>query len=712
MRKVAQGESNHHVLSESGKVKTMCNHSYIADFMHRRSMGRRCPYPEFYEKARSTESSVPDGEPLASTLPMDDGGACIFHSQEIAWKRKNDFKGKFLQLVQLLDAAGEGREYDFVEFVFVGSELRTKSGTEEHILDIGETVFRKEAHFMGASFLDSFELESVDFQRGANFIGATFARDLRIKNARLNGVDFGGAKFTRTAAFTKVEFLNFALFGNAQFTGTTGNGYTVRFEDSRFEGITDFSNAAFTLGDDKAVSFLKVQFEDFTDFKRTRFACQVVFRDVSFAWTTEFIDTSFETIRSSARYRGAAVQFDGIEVTTNAVLTFMSTDPQNKMFNHDVRMSFKEEPTGIIRFENVNFSRIVTASKDRLTQLAKAGRVEIGAGCIKYRFQTAVRTISVSLGNAPLIIEICQTFTNYFTGSNGLNLGFEIVDRDKTKVSFFYFTDEDISEVDFLERLADTEQSLWKLLSITSGDQLPAIQGPTGTALSTGKESAVINAVDGISALLGTFFRVGARIALGAWKEADTKALLGAIRFNDEGFETRVLSLHRVLMEKYTDSVLFGLNRHQNEELFLEGQVLALNQTVNHTLKLLADKGDTYVMRDNYEVSGQAGAVGPNAHVHDLTLNQIASQIENSMDLSQLSDELARLHQAMKGEATNSEHYKAIGSVMEAEGAAKAKDSSKVVESLKSAGKWTLDLASKIGASLATEAIKQSMGMK
>jgi len=84
-------------------------------------------------------------------------------------------------------------------------------------------------------------------------------------------------------------------------------------------------------------------------------------------------------------------------------------------------------------------------------------------------------------------------------------------------------------------------------------------------------------------------------------------------------------------------------------------------------------------MGDNYEVSGQAGAVGPNAHVHDATLNQIVSQIENSMDLSQLGDELAKLHEAMKAAATDSEHYKAIGGVIEAEGAAKAKDPAKVV---------------------------------
>jgi hypothetical protein len=682
----------------------MCNHSYIADhFKKHRSIGKRCPYPEFYEKARSISGSDPE---LAVALPVDDRGACIFHSLEIAWKRKNDFMGNFLQLVRLLDAAEAPRDYDFAEFVFVGSERRTNRDSEEYFLHIADMTFRKQAYFTGASFLDSLALEGIKFQDGASFDHATFARDLSIDNTAFRGIDFTAAKFTQFAFFTNVGFLSFALFANTHFTSTSGG--KVRFEDSRFEGITEFSDAVFALGDEGSVSFKKVQFEDFTDFRGTQFNCHVAFSDVSFGYQTEFIDTSFDTVRSSARYRGSAVEFNQIEVTSKAVLTFMSTDPQNKMFNDDVQMSFKDDPTGTIRFENVNFSRISTSARDRLSQLAKLGRVEIGSGCIKYRFQTEIRTILISQGNAPLVLELCQTFSNYFTVNNGLNLGFEIVERDKTKVSFFYFTDEDISEEAFGERLAQTGQSLWNLLSIRSDEQALAIEGSTSTALSTGKESAVINAVDGVSALLGTFFRVGARIALGAWKETDTKALLGAIRFNDEGADNRALNLHRVLKDKYTGSTLFGFNNQQNKQLFLEGQVSVLSQTV----QLLAAKGDTYHMGDNYEVSGQAGAVGPNAHAHNMTVNQIVGQIEESMDLSQLAEELSRLRQAMSQEAKEPEQYISLGDVAKAEQAAKGKDASKVVESLKSAGKWAFDVSTKIGVSLASEALKQSMGIK
>lgn len=541
----------------------MCNHSYTpAHFEKHRRIGNRCPYPEFYEKVRSTASNTPETVPPPPLL-IDDRGACIFHSQAVAWKRKNDFKEKFLQLVKLLDAYETGRNYDFAEFVFVGSEPGTKKVSEEYVFHISDTAFCKQAYFTGASFLDSVALDGVEFQRGADFDYATFAHSLKVENTRLFGVDFNNAKFAGLTVFTKVEFLNYALFGKAQFTGTEV-GYAVKFEDSRFQGITDFSGAIFTLGSQSAVGFLTVQFDDFTDFTGTQFYCQVEFSDVTFTYGAEFIDTKFDMVHSSARYRGSAVEFNQITVTTRALLNFISTDPQNKLFNLDVQMSFKEDPTGTIRFENVNFNRITLDSKTRLAHLEKLGKVEIGAGCIKYRFQTSIRTIYVNQGNAALILEFCQTFTNYFTASNGLNLGFEVVERDKTKISFFYFTDEDISEAVFLERLAQTEQSLWNLLSISSGEQLRAIEELTDTASVAHKESVVINAIDGISAMLGTFFRVAARIAFGAWKEADTKALLGAIRFNDAGADSRALILHRVLANKYTSEILLDINRQQN----------------------------------------------------------------------------------------------------------------------------------------------------
>ncbi|MDO9714220.1 pentapeptide repeat-containing protein [Paracraurococcus lichenis] len=110
--------------------------------------------------------------------------------------------------------------------------------------------------------------------------------------------------------------------------------------------------------------------------------------------------------------------------------------------------------------------------------------------------------------------------------------------------------------------------------------------------------------------------------------------------------------------------------------------------------------------RDTYNVSGQAGAVAPRAHAHDNTFQQV----QGGVDLAKLAEELGRLRAAMKGEATGTrEQDKAIGAVADAEEAAAKGDGQAALGYLKSAGKWALGVAEKIGVAVATEALKRAM---
>jgi hypothetical protein len=130
---------------------------------------------------------------------------------------------------------------------------------------------------------------------------------------------------------------------------------------------------------------------------------------------------------------------------------------------------------------------------------------------------------------------------------------------------------------------------------------------------------------------------------------------------------------------------------------------LILRPTVHH--------GDLHM--DNYNISGQVGAVGPNAHAHDNTFSQIVSRLEQSTDLVALEKELSELRQAITTRKDSSPQAAvALGRVAEAEIAAREKNGAKVVEHLKAAGQWTLDFAKEIGKDVAVEAIKQSLGMK
>jgi hypothetical protein len=115
-------------------------------------------------------------------------------------------------------------------------------------------------------------------------------------------------------------------------------------------------------------------------------------------------------------------------------------------------------------------------------------------------------------------------------------------------------------------------------------------------------------------------------------------------------------------------------------------------------------------MNDTYNVN-QAASVGRNSSAENTTINQYGSNVTSS-DLEKLADELTALRLAMKKKAVEPDHDISVGEVTQAQIEAKNGNLQKVLEHLKNAGKWALDLASEIGASIATEAIKQAIGIK
>jgi hypothetical protein len=121
-------------------------------------------------------------------------------------------------------------------------------------------------------------------------------------------------------------------------------------------------------------------------------------------------------------------------------------------------------------------------------------------------------------------------------------------------------------------------------------------------------------------------------------------------------------------------------------------------------------QNNTYIMGDNYS-AGQAGAMGPLAHAHDMTFNQISAKHLGHIDMRTLAVELSSLRREMRQAASEPEQDIAVGQVAAAERAAQKGDTSGVLRHLKGAGKWAFDVATKIGVSVASEAIKKSAGL-
>ena len=114
---------------------------------------------------------------------------------------------------------------------------------------------------------------------------------------------------------------------------------------------------------------------------------------------------------------------------------------------------------------------------------------------------------------------------------------------------------------------------------------------------------------------------------------------------------------------------------------------------------------------ETYNIKGQTGAVGPGAHAHDMTFNQIWNEIKDEINLSALTKELAELRSTLKEEATEPEHDMSIGAIASAESSAKEGNGPKALEYLKKAGTWALDKATKISVPVATAALKAALGL-
>ena len=166
-----------------------------------------------------------------------------------------------------------------------------------------------------------------------------------------------------------------------------------------------------------------------------------------------------------------------------------------------------------------------------------------------------------------------------------------------------------------------------------------------------------------------------------------------------------ILSKENFSISTYSDEKLVDLygmqpDMYQNFYRMSEKNIIQINQFF---------QGET-TMGDKYE-AGQVGAQGANAHAHDMTFNQIWHQNRGEIDLNALNDDLIKLRSAMQTEASSAEHYSELGAIANAEIEAKKGNEVKTFEALSKVGKWSLNIAEKIGVGVATAAIKTSLGI-
>lgn len=112
-----------------------------------------------------------------------------------------------------------------------------------------------------------------------------------------------------------------------------------------------------------------------------------------------------------------------------------------------------------------------------------------------------------------------------------------------------------------------------------------------------------------------------------------------------------------------------------------------------------------YISSDQYNIYGQAAAVGPSSTALRNTLHQTPTNTPTYLNMRDLALDLKILAKAMEVQATQPQHLVAISKILSAEQAAISNDETLTLLNLKLAGEWPLEIASKTNRNTASRAI-------
>ncbi|MCE7992337.1 MAG: hypothetical protein HEP71_10165 [Roseivirga sp.] len=383
-------------------------------------------------------------------LPIDSSGYCLFHSSDNEWQRNNNFKEAFFERIRMFSNKNQGLSstkwrFNFQGFRFPeGISLEIDSWNFKSNLDLTNCKIKSELRFTDCNI------------RSIEIIGCSFEDNLRFKNTTIrNGI------YSKSVIYGgSFEFIDSVLEGNSYFIDCDFNSsaFEHRFlikGCNRIEYIS-FENSSFT----PSTSIVKSTLSKELKFIHCEINNEFIFDDNIVKDSINFSKSHF-TITENVNPMYSSTQFENITLEETGRLSFRGKVKQENVVVNELSISFKSPPLGQIFFENFNLNKVYHKSRKRLFALEKQGVVEIGSGCRKYSCQTDIFTIETNNASQELILSLTKIFCDYFQLSENKSLGIEIVERSRNLIKYFFFTEDDISLEEFLDRLKSNEYEMW-----------------------------------------------------------------------------------------------------------------------------------------------------------------------------------------------------------------------------------------------------------
>lgn len=488
-----------------------------------------CPIPGLFDQWKEIlpslvergESNIPDTQEL-----IYDGKLCIFHSERTKWKADVGVMRQFHFLLQILTFLEQScPEGEHLEINLAEISLYDPEEEEVHVIEAYQFPHIR-LYLTHCSFHIPLTFENCSGLL-FDFSESTFYKEVRFFDGNYQQVNFDACTFRDNIAIEYTEFHGFVDMAYCQLY----NG--LNMTSAVFHQQFIFARSHVLPSETGGLVSISAVFKDFVDFTACEFNLFLILSDCIFEGEVNFSNAIFRSRFFLLRpliYKNFFIKGDN-----NREEVFQD------LVDIDVEDDFGE---GKIIFENVSFMNIHETHRQHLLQLSQKNKVIIGKGCIKYRLQSPDKTLDLSPDNQTLIVEFAQTFTNYFINSFGMSLGLEIKDRKSNQLTFFYYSDENIPQEVFREKLKRNEEEFLGLVFFDKSEF------DSFHLKDTQQQDRMITKMDGIAAIGSIFLRAGIRIVRGKWKQSDTQNLLLSINFDQNPY-LNFRNLHHILLKKF-----------------------------------------------------------------------------------------------------------------------------------------------------------------
>jgi hypothetical protein len=441
---------------------------------------------------------------LFDGILIDDKGFCIFHSENEVWKNENNFDFHLKKLIAFYEQNSNQKNIFLEDIIFTTNVGGFFSNRE----------FNKDIKFNNSQFNEDLTVESSIF-RNLDFTSVVFNKSFCFKRASVKSLVLDNTNFKSNVFIIDCNFGNDFFMLNTHFNGGFSISKSIFHSNSFFQNIKTNIDASINDG----IIFKDIHFKNFTTFEFSEFNSKVDFKKVTIDKELLFHNTQFNY--DEPLPIDSSVTFEEIQIKEKGRLEFRGST-ENKMFSKVQDVSFlKEEIKGTLFLEHTDFTKFTSLSRERLINATKAenAKVILGVGCMKYYNRTPLKSIEIDGENQNLVVELCNTFIDYFTKNGGFNLGVEFVSKTSQNINFFYFSDEVIPYDKFESQLQKSEKQMWRLIKV---EQNNLTTQPPNSNL----PSQIINVTDTMVNLFGLVLKIGSRIPFGLITKDEISNLL------------------------------------------------------------------------------------------------------------------------------------------------------------------------------------------